>query len=302
MLTRRTTGLAFAVLASAAATTAQPGAPQTRQLRANGVDLSYVEQGTGAPVVFVHGAIADLRFWEPQRETFAKAYRFIAYTYRYHGTAPWPDEGAQYSLATHVADLAAFIEALQAGPVHLVGLSYGGELAAHVAMKKPHLIKTLTLAEPALFEVLAGLPEGKEALDSWNKGAAAPIGAALQRGDPVEATKVLATFIEGEPVEMFDKLPPALRQMLLDNARTLPPLFADRPEPVTRDAVAAIKLPTLIVRGERTPLIFARTNEVVARTIAGSREAVVPNATHVMSYENPAAFNQAVLTFIAAGK
>jgi pimeloyl-ACP methyl ester carboxylesterase len=301
MLTRRATGLAFAVLASVAALAAQSGAPQTRQLRANGVQLSYVEQGTGAPVVFVHGAVADLRFWEPQRETFAKAYRFIAYTYRYHGTAPWADEGAQYSQATHVADLAAFIEALDAGPVHLVGLSYGGGLAAHVAMRKPQLIKTLTLAEPALFEVLAELPEGKEALDSWNKGAA-PIGAALQKGDAVEATKVLATFVEGEPVEMFDKLPPPLREMLLDNARTLPLLFAGRPEPVTREAVAAIKLPTLIVRGERTPLIFAKTNEVVARAITGSREVVVPNATHVMSYENPMAFNQAVLAFLAAGK
>ena len=42
--------------------------PQTRQLSVNGVELSYIEQGTGAPVVFVHGAWMDLRFWEPQRE------------------------------------------------------------------------------------------------------------------------------------------------------------------------------------------------------------------------------------------
>src|SRR5947209_19225920 len=100
--------------------------PQTRQLSVNGVELSYIEQGTGAPVVFVHGAFSDLRFWEPQRQAIAQQYRFIAYTYRYHGTAPWPDAGQDYSAATHAADLAAFIRELNAGPVHLVTLSYGG--------------------------------------------------------------------------------------------------------------------------------------------------------------------------------
>src|SRR5512134_3747144 len=45
---------------------------QVRQIRAGGVKLSYVEQGQGTPVVFVHGAQSDLRFWEPQRDAFAK--------------------------------------------------------------------------------------------------------------------------------------------------------------------------------------------------------------------------------------
>ena len=57
-----------------------------RQLRVNGVDLSYIEQGRGTPVVFVHGAWMDLRYWEQQRQAIAMQYRFIAYTLRYHGT------------------------------------------------------------------------------------------------------------------------------------------------------------------------------------------------------------------------
>src|SRR3989442_6658529 len=59
------------------------------------------EQGTGPPVIFVHGAWMDLRYWEPQRQAIAMQYRFIAYTQRYHGTAPWPDAGPQYSAVTH---------------------------------------------------------------------------------------------------------------------------------------------------------------------------------------------------------
>lgn len=283
-------------LSSLAQTTAPP---QTRHLRANAADLSYVEQGSGAPVVFVHGAVGDLRFWEPQREAFAKGNRFVAYTYRYHGTAPWPDEGKQYSAATHAADLAAFIAGLKAGPVHLVGLSYGGLLAAMVATKHPQLIRTLTLAEPAAFSLLAETPEGKPALEEWNRGAL-PIFEAVKAGDSVRATRLLAAFVSGEPVENFDKLPAGLRQVLLDNARTMPLLFSAPPEVVSCEMLGAVKSPTLVVRGERTPQVFVKANELVGRCIAGSRQVVIPNAAHAMSYDNPAAFNRAVLEFIAS--
>ena len=104
------------------------------EVQVNGVDLSYIDDGVGTPVVFVHGAWMDLRYWEPQREGVAAHHRFVACTLRYHGTAPWPDDGKNYSAATHAADLAAFIHQLNAGPVHLVGLSMGGRLATMVAL------------------------------------------------------------------------------------------------------------------------------------------------------------------------
>src|SRR5262252_7008435 len=120
------------------------------EVQVNGTDLFYVEEGAGAPVVFVHGAWMDLRYWEPQREAVAAKYRFIAYNLRYHGTAPWLDEGQHYSSATHLADLMAFIRQLNAGPVHLVGLSMGGRLATLVALEHSHLLHSLTLLEPPL--------------------------------------------------------------------------------------------------------------------------------------------------------
>jgi pimeloyl-ACP methyl ester carboxylesterase len=301
MLRHRSLGTLAAFVAAAALTLDAQSASQTRRLRANGADLSYVDEGKGAPIVFVHGAVADLRFWEPQREAIAKQHRFVAYTFRYHGTAPWTDEGKQYSAATHAADLAAFIGALKSGPVHLVGLSYGGLLAALVAVKQPQLLRTLTLAEPALFGVLADLPEGKPALEAWTTGAT-PMFAAMKKGDAVQATKLLAALVDGVPAENadthFDKLPQALRQSLLDNARTLPLLFQAPPETVSCDALRAVKVPTLLIRGAHTPLIFSKTNEVVSRCIAGSESVAVPDATHAMSYQNPAAFNQTVLRFV----
>ena len=114
------------------------------QLRVNGIDLSYTDQGTGPPVVFVHGAWMDLRYWEPQRQAIAMQYRFLAYTQRYHGTAPWPDAGQQDAAATHAADLVAFLRQLHPGPVHLVGLSSGGRLVTLVALPHPDVVRSLT--------------------------------------------------------------------------------------------------------------------------------------------------------------
>lgn len=285
--------------ASSTAAIAQPEkAPLVQQIQANGADLSYVDQGKGAPVVFVHGAVGDLRYWEPQRSAFTRQHRFISYSYRYHGTAPWPDEGKLYSADQHAADLTAFISELKAGPVHLVGLSYGGLLGAMVAIKDPQLVRTLTLAEPGIFSLLADTPEGKQALDEWTKGAA-PMIEAMKAGDNVKATRYLSALVTGGPPDTFDKLAPALRRVLLDNARTMPLLLAAPPAIVTCEMLGGIRTPTLIVRGERTPRLFVTINDAVGRCIGGSKLIVIPTASHTMSYDNPAEFNRVVLEFIS---
>ena len=297
----RTRPLCFAVslVAAVGLTAAQPNqSGEIRPIRANGVDLSYVDQGTGVPVVFVHGSVADHAFWEPQRAAFAKQFRFVAYTYRYHGTAAWPDDGRQYSADTHAADLAALIPALNAGPVHLVGLSYGGLVAAMVAVKLPRLIRTLTLAEPALFGLLADSPEGKLALEEWNKGTE-PMVAAIKAGDNAGGVRHLSALVTGTSVEDFDKLPPPLRQILLTNARTLPLVFAGPPATVTCEMLRGVTIPTLVVRGERTPRVFSTINDAVVRCIAGSTPIVIPQASHAMSYDNPPDFNRTVMDFLS---
>jgi len=49
----------------------------------NGVDLSYIEQGSGAPVILLHGGMGDYSSWQPQLDSFARGFRVIAYSRRY---------------------------------------------------------------------------------------------------------------------------------------------------------------------------------------------------------------------------
>ena len=298
----------FALLAASCTPATRQAGPDTpptepsatsRQLPVNGVDLSYIEQGTGAPVVFAHGAFSDYRYWEPQRQAVAKQHRFIAYTYRYHGTTPWPDEGQQYAAATHAADLAAFIRGLNAEPVHLVGFSFGGLLATLVASEHPELVHSLTLVDPGIAALLGDIPEAKPLLE--DRGTAlAPVGAAAKAGDATQATKLLFDWVNNQGAGALDKQPEPLRQMVLDNARTVPVFLSAAPPPAVSCAtLGAVKVPTIVVGGEQTRRYYSLINEVVVRCIPGSRPVLIPKATHFSSYQNPSAFNDALLQFLA---
>lgn len=268
------------------------------QLRVNGVDLTYIDQGAGTPVVFVHGAWMDLRYWEPQRQGVATQYRFIAYSLRYHGSASWPDAGEHYAGATHVADLVALIHQLQSGPVHLVGLSSGGRLVTLIALQYPDLVRSLTVLEPPLDELLADRPEAQPVRDEWRQ-AFEPIRTAAQAGEAIQATKLFFELANYQGAGTFETQPEAFRQMILDNARTvLLQLAAPRLPALSCATLGGVKAPTLVVGGAQSPRYLVLINEVVVQCIPGSRLVVIPKATHLMSHQNPTAFNEALLHFL----
>jgi pimeloyl-ACP methyl ester carboxylesterase len=275
-------------------------APLTKEIAVNGVRLSYVDEGSGEPIVLVHGAFSDLRVWEPIREEVAKRYRFIAYTQRYFGTDPWPDDGKNFSIETHADDLAKFITSLNAGPVHLVTRSLGGGVAMTAALKNPALVRTLTLHEPALLSVLpADSAEGKAAREDRSKFIPAAI-AANRAGDPVRTTRLFFEGVYQLGPGGFDRLPEATRTMLLDNARTAPLLFgAPSPPPITCDALKTFTRPTLVTHGEKTHAYYKLINEGVSKCVPGVQQVVFPGLVHNAPSADPAAFTAALFEFMS---
>ncbi len=110
-----------------------------RVVVSGGIELHYVERGTGVPVVFVHGSLSDGGYWNDQLGPFvASGYRAIAYSRRFNPpNTNIPQPG--YSAATDADDLAALIEKLQLGKVHVIGHSYGALTALFLAVKHPSL-------------------------------------------------------------------------------------------------------------------------------------------------------------------
>ncbi len=272
-----------------------------RQLPVNQVELFYQEQGQGTPVVCVHGAMSDLRAWELQRDAIARRHRFIALTQRYFGTAPWADDGAQFSLATHADDLAAFIRAhihtFKCGPVDLVGWSYSGAVVLLVALHHPELVRRLFVYEPGMLSWVtdaAALERAKQDRNAIFAAAAVP----AKAGDSLSATRLLAEAFSATP-GYLDSAPPLLRSMLLDNARTVPLLYgAPLPAPITSADLATLRLPVTLARGELTRPFYAIATDAASRCIAGAQHVVIPGVGHFAPWQNAALFNASVLHFL----
>jgi len=267
-----------------------------KKMRVNGAVLAYVEQGRGAPVVFVHGSYSDHRLWEPQRAAVSRAYRFIALDQRYFGIAPWPDDGEHYSQQSQVDDLAAFIRGLDAGPVHLVGWSLSGSVTLRMVAHHPALVRCLFAYEPALGLELD--PADAKLVQEDLRTMLAPAIAAVRAGDHAAAVRNFMDGVDDRP-GTFDAMPAAGRTMALDNARTLPLQFAaPSPLPLTRAQLAEIGVPVAIVRGAQTRPCYQIVADATGRCIPGAKCIVVAGARHLWPVQAPAAFNDLLLGFL----
>lgn len=270
--------------------------PKAGQALVNGVMLKYLEQGQGVPVVFVHGAFSDHRNWEAQRAEVAVRYRYIALDQRYFGLAPWSDDATKYSLASHANDLVAFIEQLKAGPVHLVGWSYGGAIALVVAAQRPELVRSLFLNEPSLGTIVSD-PTDQATLAEERKGIA-PALAASKASNQAQAVQIFADWVNVQPGS-FDALPAPMRNVHLENARTLPAHFASPPPPaISCSQVGKFKFPVTVTKGQQSRKFFTILADTTHRCIPGSRLIVIPNARHMAPVQNTAAFNAALLVHL----
>lgn len=268
-----------------------------KTLRVSGYDMAYVELGAGAPLLLVHGTLGDYRSWAPQMEPFGAHYRTIAVSLRHCWPERWDGEGDDYTVQQHTADVAAFISALRAGPVHLIGHSRGGHIAFRVAQAFPDLVRTLTLAEPG--GVLApDLEDGLApaapviALDRVYAKAAERI----RKGEIDEGLAPTIDVIAGPGA--WQRTPQEHKQHLRDNARTLLGQIKEQRAPFSRADAEAIKAPTLLIAGQWSPARFHRILDGLETAIRSVRRATVPAASHTSNVDNPNAFNREVLKFL----
>lgn len=300
MICRLSAALLGLLLAACAAT-----APRTwelpdgvRTLPVNGYEMAWLARGSGAPVVvLVHGTTTDYRWWTPQMEPLAERYRPVAVSLRHYYPEHWNGKGDTLSMPQHVADLAAFIQALDAGPVHLVGWSRGGQVALQMAERHPTLLKSLVLVDPApVLRLLTPTPEASAAAEK-RRGFVREAIEHLQRG---ETDAGLERFVDGTSVAgAWKSLPEPVKQTVRDNAWSIRSLPDDAAQPLRCDQLGAISLPVLVVNGERSPAEYHAMAHAVQRCVPRSERVVIPNAAHTMSRSHTPAFNAVLLDFLS---
>lgn len=271
---------------------------KTKEVGVDGLTLHYIELGQGTPVVLVHGTLEDYRTWDGQLEAFSKGYRLISYSRRYHYPNEWPKDATDFSVTLHARDLAAFIKALNLPPVHLVGHSYGAFIAFLVARDHPEVIRSLTLGEPPVWPLLKTTPEG-DALLSAAITRSIATSEAFKQGNDEEGVRRFVNGVLGDG--SYEKIPPPVLKRVMDNVQELKGEAASRDlfPPTTCEDVQKVKAPTLLVDGELSPKVFHLVDDMLERCLLSVERATIPAASHQMEVENPQAFNDTVLAFIA---
>jgi pimeloyl-ACP methyl ester carboxylesterase len=265
-------------------------------LRVNGYDMAYLQIGEGQPLVCVHGSLCDFRIWSPVLGPLTRKHRVIAVSLRHFFPEHWDGVDDTYSIAQHTADMIAFIEKLDTGPVDLMGHSRGGHISFRVAQRRPDLLRKLILAEPG--------GELDVTLDPAFKPGPSPLAARIA----ASAEKIAAGDVDGGLTLFFDaiegpgawtRLPAAPKQELRDNAFTLLGQTRDKRPPFSKADAEAIKTPTLFIGGANTKGTLPHVLHALAAHVAGSKTVMIPGTTHPMFEQAPQKYCETVLEFLA---
>jgi pimeloyl-ACP methyl ester carboxylesterase len=266
-------------------------------LTVNGYAMVYAEAGRGEPVVLIHGSLNDYRYWAPQMDALGAHFHVVAPSLRHYWPEQWDGSGGRFKIDQHVADMAAFIAALGAGPVRLVGHSRGGHIAFRLAELHPHLISQLVLAEPGgeLDESLGGKPAAP-GVPGRQAQAFAEAAALVRAGDTEAGLRRFAEHTGGPGA--WERRSETRKTIGRDNAHTLAGQIDEQRRPFSRAAAEGIRLPTLLVHGADTQPNFVAIINALESCMPETQRVVIPDAGHGMSNDNPAAFNAAVLRFL----
>jgi non-heme chloroperoxidase len=276
----------------------------------DGVSLYYERAGSGEPVLFSHGIPTDYRAWNAQVEAFSKSYSTITYSRRYAAPNRRDGDVTDSTVAANAADLLGLIEKLGVAPVHLVGHSYGGFVAAYLAADHPDLVRTLVLVEPAIatllvedpnssgqmFALLIGNPGVALSARRFQSGSLGPSLKALDSGQLKKAVQLNVDGIQNK-VGAFAALPASTQEMMIDNAKTIAELRTRLP-PFKAEA-GKISRRTLVINGQQSAVWLQRIGELVARAVPHGEAITVSGSRHFPHFENPSEFNAEMLKFIS---
>jgi pimeloyl-ACP methyl ester carboxylesterase len=228
--------------------------------------LHHVELGRGEPVVLIHGLGGSWRWWSRNIEPLAEHFRVFALdlSRREHWLR------GQGRVRPREADdvLAAWLDRVDLGPVHLVGHSLGGHMAIRLSARHPERVRRLVLIASV------GLPFGAGLL----RLTARALGPVPERTLAFRRL-VLADSLRTNPLVVLQ----TAREMLRDDLTGL---------------LERIAAPTQIIWGERDPMVPVANAHRLHAAIAGSRLLIIPRAGHNPMYYHPAVCNRTMIDFL----
>lgn len=243
----------------------------------NGVNIYYEVHGSGPALLLTHGFSATTEMWKSNIATLSQKYRLILWDMRGHGQTDSPNDRYRYSADLTVGDMDTLLDACGEKQAIFGGHSLGGFMSLAYHLLHPERVKALML-----FDTGPGYKKD-DARAAWNK----------------RAESMAKTFEE----KGLDALGRSAEVLACTHRSAQGLAFAARGLLAQRDgrvisSLESIKAPTLVLVGDKDEAYFAAT-DYMANKIPDAKKVVIANAGHAANIDQPDAFNQAVLEFLA---
>lgn len=269
---------------------------QMAKLKINGAEIAYKTAGYGEPVLLMHcGFIADAFVPLFDESDLAQQYRLINYHRRGYGqSAP---SAPTYSIEQQANDASELLQQLDIHSAHIVGHSFGANIAIQLALSAPEKVHSLTLIEPllgffltpdALAFLMTTIGQAMDAYAQGNKQAALN-------------TWLNGAFGPGWQEIVNSRLPEGYKQALrdVDTAITVE-AASTQTWAVSPPHLRQIKQPALsMTHVNPNWLGFQEMHEGLLSSIPQVEALIVPGATHLMQLQNPNRVARGLADFLA---
>ena len=245
-----------------------PTAQSSGHVVHDGADIWYATYGAGAPVILLHGGLANSDYWGNQVPALAAAgYRVILIDSRGHGRSSRDERPYTYELMA--SDVVAVMDALKVPRAAVVGWSDGAIIGLVLAIKNPDRL-TRVFAFAANMDPSGVKPD-------------------------VLANPTFSRF-GTEAATSYARLSPT-PSSFDDFAKAINRMWDTEPNYTAAD-LARIATPVAIVDGDHDEAIRRDHTEYLARSIRGARLIILPSVSHFAMLQDPAQFNAAMLAFL----
>jgi pimeloyl-ACP methyl ester carboxylesterase len=261
------------------------------RVQLNGADVEYEVRGSGAPVVFIHGAILSDGFVPViDQPAIAENFRIVHYRRRgYVGSSRAP---AGMTMQGWAGDCIALLNHLGIASAHVAGHSFGASIALQMAIDAPGRVRKLALLEPPLLSLV---PSGGQ-FTQW----AASVREIYDSGDKTAAMDRALAGAYGQDYRRFTDvaLPGAFDGALSDvDTYFQVELGAMVHWNITTEGLERIRHPVLSMHGSDTSPVFLEGADLLQQWIPEIDTVLIPHANHDLPGRNPAAVATGLVEF-----
>jgi pimeloyl-ACP methyl ester carboxylesterase len=249
-------------------------------------------------VIALHCSGSGAKQWLHLGEALGAGYELL--TPEYYGSkgiGPWTGTHA-FTLADEAARIVPIIDTADRR-VHLIGHSYGGAVALHIALTRPNRLASLTLYEPSAFHLLKLIDVGgAEALGEITS-IAHEVGNGVITGDYRSAAASFIDYWSGEGAwrAMRPELQSALTHWVPKAPLDFTALIGEQTEPGAYDS---LRLPVFIIRGAHAPAPTRLIAEVLLTLLPDACLADITGAGHMGPLTHAAEVNAVIVRHLAA--